>query len=96
MPRTFRAAAAFWALCLLLAAVESRTGGHWLGGLLFLLALPILVSYLAWVQRAILYWSLPQPLPLLVYACTVLGTTIAILLLGLLSGHYLFADPGRV
>lgn len=94
MPRTLKAAAVFWALCILLAAVEARIGANWLGSLLFFLALPVLVGYLAWIHRDILHWSALHPmLALLVYATAVLITAVLILALGLLSGQYLFSAP---
>ncbi len=92
MPRTLKAAATFWALCLLLAALEARIGSNALASTLFLLAIPVLVSYLSWIWRTLLRGRLPAPLPLLLYAGTVLGLTVLTVLLGLLSAQYLFGS----
>lgn len=94
MPRTLKAAATFWALCLLLAALEARIGSSILASLLFLLAIPLLVGYLSWIYRPLLRRKLPIPVALLFYTIVVLGMAVLIVLLGLLSAQYLFGGKG--
>jgi hypothetical protein len=83
--RNLRAAVAFWALCLMLYAAETVSGYQPLAGLVFLLSLPALVGWLAWINRPLLGASSSPVLAFLAYAATVLTSAVLIVAIGLLA-----------
>lgn len=78
-------AALFWALCLVLVALEATVGAHFVLGGLFFLSIPMLVALLTWATKdlaAVLRRRLPA---VVVHGACVLISAALIVLVGLLA-----------
>ena len=84
-------AAVFWALCLVLVALETTMGAHFVLGGMFFLSIPLLVACLIWVTKdlsALLRRRLPA---VIVLGVSVLVSASLIVLIGLLAATHLKA-----
>lgn len=78
-------AAVFWALCLVLVALEATMGAHFVLGGLFLLSIPLLVALLTWATKDLVV-VLRRRLPaVVVHGACVLISAALIVLVGLLA-----------
>ena len=82
-------AAVFWALCLVLVALEATMGTHFVLGGLYLLSIPLLVAFVAWATKD-LAPVLRRRVPAVVIhgACVLLFASL-IVLIGLLAASNL-------
>lgn len=82
-------AAVFWALCLVLVALEATMGTHFVLGGLFFLSIPLLVAFVTWATKD-LAGVLRQGLPAVVVhgACVLIFASL-IVLVGLLAASNL-------
>ena len=79
-------AAAFWAGCLVLVAIEATVGAGFVVGLLFFLSIPTLVGLLTWVNRDIVFERRPrQPGSVILLGVAVLFAASVIVFIGLLA-----------
>lgn len=83
------ATGSFWILCGSLIWLENRYHYYWLSGLLFLLAIPILVSYLAWIDQPLLHHLKTPRQGFFWYFGIVLLTALIVVMLGLLGSYQL-------
>ena len=82
-------AAVFWALCLVLVALEATMGDHFVLAGLFFLSIPLLVAFVTWVTRdlaAVLHLGMPA---VIVHGACVLIFASMIVLVGLLAASNL-------
>lgn len=78
-------AAVFWALCLVLVALEAAMGAHLVLGGLFFLSIPMLVALLTWATKDVVI-VLRRRLPaVVVHGACVLISAALIVLVGLLA-----------
>lgn len=73
----------FWVLCLFLILIENKSGYHWFSGIVFLLAIPVLVGYLAWINRFLLVMTSSPLQGFFLYSGVVLLTALLVVMLGL-------------
>ena len=82
-------AAVFWALCLVLVALEATMGAHFVLAGLFFLSIPLLVAFVTWSTKdlaTVLRRSLPA---VVVHGACVLVFASLIVLVGLLAASNL-------
>jgi hypothetical protein len=82
-------AAVFWALCLVLVALEATMGAHFVLGALYFLSIPLLVAFVVWATKdlaAVLRRGLPA---IVIHAACVLVFASLIVLVGLLAASNL-------
>ena len=82
-------AAVFWALCLVLVALETSMGAHFVLAGLFFLSIPLLVVFVAWATRdlaAVLHRGMPT---IVIHGACVLIFASLIVLVGLLAASNL-------
>lgn len=82
-------AAVFWALCLVLVALEATMGAHFVLGGLFFLSIPLLVAFVTWSTRdlaVVLRRGMPA---VVVHGACVLIFASLIVLVGLLAASNL-------
>ncbi len=71
--QTLTVAAVFWALCLILVALEATVGAHFVLDGLFFLSIPLLVAFLIWATK-----DLTAVLRRGVYSVFVLGACVLV------------------
>ena len=79
------AIALFWGSCLCLFLIEVTSGYHTLSGLIFLMSIPMLVGYLAWINRILLHVLETRLQSLLLYSGVVFLTSILVIFIGLFA-----------
>lgn len=83
--QTLRIAAAFWATCLVLAALEVTIGSNPVSGILFFLSIPVLVGYLTWANKGLVAGTRRLLLSVVMLGACVLLSATVIILVGLLA-----------
>lgn len=83
MLKNIHAILLFWVLCLILILIENKSGYHWFSGIVFLLAIPVLVGYLAWVNRSLLVITQSPIQGFFLYSGVILLTALLVVMLGL-------------
>lgn len=79
-------ATAFWGACLALVVAEVVLGSNIIIGGLFLLSIPLLVVFLTWVNKGIVFDRAPRTVSsVLVLGLSVLVVSSLIILVGLLA-----------
>lgn len=89
--QTLSVAAVFWALWLILVALEATMGAHFILGGLYLFSLPLLVGSLTWSTRELTAAPRRGVGPILIHGACVLVLASIIVLVGLLAAARLKA-----
>ena len=83
--QTLSVATAFWALCLVLVAVEATWGESAVTGVLFFLSVPALVGFSIWANKALLIVMRRSFVASVAFAVYVLTCASVIIFVGLFA-----------
>lgn len=82
-------AAVFWALCLILVALEATMGAHFVLGGLFFLSIPLLVAFVLWATKDLAAALRRGMSAVVIHGACVLIFASLIVLVGLLAASNL-------
>ncbi len=82
-------AAVFWALCLVLVALEATMGAHFVLGGLFFLSIPLLVAFVTWSTKDLAAVLRRGARAVVIHGVCVLIFASMIVLIGLLAASNL-------
>ncbi|MDX1515093.1 MAG: hypothetical protein R3174_15255, partial [Gammaproteobacteria bacterium] len=83
--QTLSVATAFWAVCLVLVALEATMGANFIVGGLFFLSIPMLVAFIIWATKDLMLVLRRDLSSVLVLGVCVFFSSTVIILIGLLA-----------
>ncbi len=83
--QTLSVAAAFWAVCLVLVALEAKMGANFVLGGIFFLSIPMLVAFTTWATKDVMLVLHRGLSAVVLLGVCVFFTSTLIVLIGLLA-----------